>query len=135
MTAAVIWLAVQIFQGDVDLDPDFPPEITRPDRQEDDGNLTDTPPAANDNGGVDPGTSGSPVTSGQAESANPPGSPPAPSPAPPSQPGQPAPAPEPMPEPQPDPGILGPILDAPLLDPLQPVTRPLREAVPLDPVL
>lgn len=133
MTAAVIWLAIQIFTGDKDLDPDFPPTITTPEDRENDGNVTDTQPSGNDNGGMGPGSSGSNLPSGQAAPSNPQGSPSAPSPAEPSQPG--------LPPEEPVQPILPifpvnppPLLD-PVLDPLQPVTDPLLNSDLLGPVL
>lgn len=136
MAAAVIWLAIRVFQGDVILDPDFPPQITQPDDGKDGGNFTDNQAGNGDNGGVDPKRDGSPAVNGQAEQS--PGSPSAPQTPQPSQPGQPS-DPEPTPDPiQPIIPILPinppPLLD-PILTPLQPLTDPILKNGLLGPVL
>lgn len=129
MAAAVIWMAFQIFKGEVELDPDFPPEITRPDESKNDENITDNPGDSGDNGNEDPTQSGSNAIQGQAPSRSSQGSrpstPPAaanPQPVPPSTPpgsgpASPDPTP-PLPLPLPDPitELLQPA--APILDPL-----------------
>ena len=133
MAAAVIWLAVQVFTGDKDLDPDFPPSITDREDPKGDGNFTDNSGDQQQNGSQDPSSGSAAIPAGTAPSEPSRGTPSTPNPSSPSQ---------PQPEPsQPTPPIIPilpinppPLLD-PILDPLKPVTDPILKDGLLGPVL